>query len=241
MTPEFSDRVHLAHGLTAFPGRQLIMLWDFGLNPTCLITQISPLGHWNFIHGFVGDGIGCEELIEAEVRPTCNRLGYSDLEVLHVGDPAGKAREQSSSKRSAVKSIKSMLGGKWKDGPVLWPERIEPAKAVLNKMVGGVGLVQIDADKCEVLYLALRGGWHHHKARTGVISEQPVKDQHSHPGDAFSYGAAALYPVSGRKKQDITSEPMIYRPWGRRIVSVGLGFEKPYLKMPKHGQKLPKQ
>ena len=244
VTPEFSKQIHVTHSLTIFPLRQIQMLWDFGLNPTCLITQIDPTGHWNFVHSFVGDGIGVEELIESEVAPTCERLGYIENNtVLHIGDPAGKMREQSSSKRSAVKSIKQLLGGRWKDGEVSWRERIEPAKSVLNKLVGGRGLVQIDEDKCEDLYLSLRGGWHFHKARSGVVAKEPAKDIHSHPGDAFTYGASILYPIGGKKKKglDLSGAPMNKgNAWGRKRIQVvkKLGFERPYFKMPKHGEKL---
>ena len=52
----------------------------------------------------------------------------------------------------------------------------------------------MDRHKAREVWLALRGGWHYHVARTGTISREPVKDDHSHPGDAISYGAAVLFP-----------------------------------------------
>lgn len=227
VTPEWSDNVHLTTGLAPIKGSQLWLLWDFGLNPTCVITQVTPMRHWNMIESFVGDGIGVEELITMHVKPTLEST-YKGFIWGHVGDPMGKMREQSSSKRSAVKVIKKELGGKWFDGPVRIEERISPLKAALRQLVGGKGMIQVDRDKCKEVYLALRGGWHYHIARSGLVSENPQKDEHSHPGDAVSYGAAKLFPLGKLQKRAYGTRQ------GKRAsffkgnkTKTGLGFEKP--------------
>ncbi len=231
VTPEWSDMVHPATGLYAIPGVPLHMLWDFGHNPTCLITQITPLGHWNIIESFVGEGIGVEELIETEVAPRLTDA-YQGFKWKHIGDPAGNIREQSSIKRSAVKAIKASLGGPWKSGPVKIIERTTPLRAVMRQMVGGCGLVQVDRHKAKHVWHALRGGWHYHIAKTGVVSLQPVKDIHSHPGDALAYGAAVLYPVGKLlKRPGGLKRPQIATHFGQK--PTGLGFERPGLILPK--------
>jgi hypothetical protein len=42
VTPQWNDRIHLANGLVPLPRRDIHLLWDFGLNPTCIITQKTP-------------------------------------------------------------------------------------------------------------------------------------------------------------------------------------------------------
>jgi hypothetical protein len=194
VTPQWSDRIHLSLGLTSIRGREIAMLWDFGHNPTCIITQRSPLGYWNILNSFVGEGIGVEELIVDQVIPVL-RDRFSKSPVRHIGDPAGNSREQTSIKRTAVKSIKHMIGGTWRSGPVRWEERKNPLQAVLTKTINGTGLVQVDRLNAPHVWHALRGGWHYHKARSGLIGMEPQKDKHSHPGDAMSYGAAILFPA----------------------------------------------
>ncbi len=195
VTPEWNDSIHLATGLAPVPGVELVLLWDFGLNPTCIITQVTPMGYWNFIESHVGDGIGVEELIEDRVKPTLRANYPRKVKLRHIGDPAGKNREQSSSQRTAVKHLTKELGGRWYDGPIQIHERIDPLRAVLRKTHGGRGVVQVDRHKAKEVYLALRGGWHYHVARTGMVSQNPEKDEHSHPGDAAGYGAAILFPL----------------------------------------------
>lgn len=195
VTKEFNPAIHLTHGLFAVRNKPLILLWDFGLNPTCIITQVSPQGHWNMIHSFVGDGIGVEELIDAEVQPTLRQY-YDKFKWMHIGDPAGKTREASSSKNTAVRTIQKKLGGKFKAGEVSISNRVESLRMALRKTVGGTGLVQIDRHECEHVYHALRGGWHYPVSKSGAVGREPAKDKHSHPGDAVSYGASVLFPVN---------------------------------------------
>lgn len=194
VTPQWSDQIHLANGLAPIPRQELILLWDWGLNPTCIITQITPLGHWNILDSFVGKDTGAEELINDIVKPVLSQK-YRNSPLRHIGDPQGKQREQSSVHRSAVASMRKSLGGIWRPGPVTLAERIEPLRAVLGRVTGGRGVLQVDREGAPEVWHALRGGWHFHVTRTGVTSGEPVKNIHSHPGDAMSYGAAILFPM----------------------------------------------
>ena len=218
VTPQWSDRLHLSLGLTPIPRVPIYMLWDWGHNPTCLITQISPAGQWLILDAIVGDGIGVEELIENEVRPTwVQRYKTGRHELHHIGDPAGTSGEQTSISRSPVRAVRTSLGGTWRPGPVRIHERVEPARAVLTKTVGGTGLVQVDRHRSAALHYALRGGWHFPVSRVGVIGSNPVKNEHSHPGDAFSYGAAVLFPLGKLARGRIGTGEMVQNPmafWG---------------------------
>jgi hypothetical protein len=124
----------------------------------------------------------------------------------HIGDPNGMMREQSSSRTSAVAVLRKELGGVFRGGPVSLHERIEPLRAVLTRTMQGRGIVQVDRVGAREVYMALRGGWHFREAN-GVISADPVKDMHSHPGDAVSYGAARLFPMGRILRPARTVDP----------------------------------
>lgn len=196
VTPQWNDRVHLALGLTPIPRSDVFLLWDFGLNPTCIISQVTPLRAWHILDAIVGEDCGAEELIEQLVKPLLvDKYKEHKVVLRHIGDPNGTMREQSSAKRSAVRSLKKMLGGTWRSGPVQLRERVEPLQACLTKLVGGRGLVQVDRHSAAAVWHSLRGGWHYHVARSGVVGSEPAKNIHSHPGDAMGYGAAVLFPM----------------------------------------------
>lgn len=206
VTPQWSDKFHLAVGLIPIKGQELVLLWDWGHNPTCIITQRTPLGHWNILHSIVGEETAAEQLIIDLVKPLLIER-YRGFSLRHIGDNAGNQREQTSILRTPVKLMLKALGGSWKSGPVKWEPRIEPLRATLARTVSGRGLIQVDRHNAPEVWHAMRGGWHFHVSRQGITSGEPVKNIHSHPGDAMSYGAAVLYPLGFSMLRPSIREP----------------------------------
>lgn len=233
VTPQWSDKVHLATGLIPIKGKELVLCWDWGHNPTCLVTQVSPMGHWNILYSVVGEDTGVEELIVDRVKPLLiDRFkGYS---LKHIGDNAGTQREQTSIRRTPVNLMVKALGGSWRSGPIKWEPRIEPLRAVLGKLIGGRGLVQVDRHNATEIWHALRGGWHFHVSKGGIVSGQAVKNISSHPGDAMSYGAAVLFPMGKTMAGGLLKEPQIATYGDNRPFHIG---PQPAT-MPAHGSSL---
>lgn len=236
VTPQWNDKLHLTTGLYPMPGQECALLWDFGHNPTCIITQRTPMGYWLILDSFVGEDMGVDELIHDVVKPTLVER-YKAFRWRHIGDPAGETREQTSYARSAVRTIKKELGGPWRSGPIKWHERRDPLQAVLSRTIRGTGVVQVDRHRAKEVWHALRGGYHYHVARTGIISGLPKKNIHSHPGDAMGYGAALLYPLGRLTKQEADAIKM---PQRASYFSRGpqLGFERPGALIPPEGRRM---
>ncbi len=239
VTPQWSDKLHLGLGLAPMKGVELILLWDFGLNPTCIVTQKTPLGHWNILDAMVGEGIGADELIGDAVLPLLRDRYPKNLTLWHIGDPAGLNREQSSSQQSAVRLLLRRLPGRWQSGPKKTEDRVRPLQTVLGRNLQGRGVLQVDRHRAAAVWHSLRGGWHHHVARTGIVSGEPVKNIHSHPGDAMGYGAAVLFPLSKLYKRadgQLGREPTSagYFGGGRNILGIG----SPGTILPAHGSKI---
>lgn len=237
VTPQWSDKLHLATGLHPLRS-EVYVLWDWGHNPTAIFTQISPMGYWLILDALVGEDIGVEELVEGSVVPLL-RERYRNLTLRHIGDPQGKQREQTSIHRSAVKFVLRRLGGTWRPGPVKFETGKDALQAVLARTIQGRGMVQVDRERASAVWWALRGGWHYHVARTGLVSAEPKKDIHSHPGDAMRYGAARLFPLGklGRTGAEGLVTPREAGYWGERQRGP-LEFERPGLVVPKHGATL---
>lgn len=230
VTPEWNDDLHLVPRLEPVRNVELILCWDFGLRPTCVITQVTPLGQWNILEAHQLIGQGTIELIETVVRPRLTTR-FAGWDYRHIGDPAGTSPDQTSVKVTPVKAIIHELGGKWKSGPIRLQERIEPLKAVLMRTVRTTGMVQVDREHARIVYHALRGGWHYPVSRAGVTGQDPVKDHHSDPGDAVAYAAAVLFPLGRLKKRRAGK----VRP--RAASYSGLGFERPGVYLPPEARK----
>lgn len=237
VTPEWSDDVHLALGLTPQKGRPLHMLWDFGLNPTCIITQVTSAGTWQILDSMVGESVGVEELCEMSVRPLVAQK-YRGFKWDHIGDPSGKNREPSSSRVSAVRMLTKQLGGTWQSGPIKFFERREPLRAILAKQHGGRGLIQVDRQNATEVWHALRGGWHFHVSRAGITSLEPDKNIHSHPGDAMGYGAARLYPLVKLQGGRGFTVPAPASAWTSPGAGRSLGFEQPGRNLPPEARQI---
>jgi len=236
VTPQWSDKLHLATGLIPVPRVELVLCWDWGHNPTCIITQKTPLGSWLILDALVGEDIGAEELVKDAVRPLLEAR-YRKFSLRHVGDPAGMQREQSSILRSPVRVVMKELGGHFRGGPIKIEERAEPLRAALTRLIGGRGLIRVDRERASAVHHALRGGWHFAITKGGIVSGEPVKNIHSHPGDAMGYGAAVLFPMGRRFSKDKMPpirEAGSYFGGPRRP----LGFERPGLIVPEHGKPL---
>jgi hypothetical protein len=251
VTPEFNRSIHVKPSLPVLDS-PILMLWDFGHNPTCLISQITPMSNWNFLEAYVGEGMGTLELIEDVIK---GRIAdrFKGLPLSHCGDPQGKQRSDASIEISAVRVIKDHLGGRWKPGPKEWPERRDSAKRCLGLLRNGTGLVQIDEVRAKPLWHALRGGWHYQVHNNGMVSPNAKKDIHSHPGDAFGYGAAVYFPAGqlkqGRRGAGIPiRQPAYFRRARRGAQPAMPGFVTPFddspdesvppASVPDHGERL---
>jgi hypothetical protein len=222
---QWNPDVHLVRGPIPFvEGVPLRCMWDFGHTPTCIVSQLTPEGHWTQNYAFVGKGQGVAELIEAHVLGlfTGHAPWFTqDGMLLHTGDPNGETSDQSSIRSNAVKMILQLLGGTWTPGPPRLDDRVQSARAALRRMNGGVGFVRVSALNAGPVYLALRGGWHYPKHKSGVVGTEPVKDEHSHPGDAFGYGAAKWFPagdaldVARRLREDEDARPRPASYWSK--------------------------
>jgi hypothetical protein len=194
VTPEFSQ-AHIVDGLYVDPKDQLIMSWDWGLQPACVVGRLSPLGYLDIVASFQGKNEGVEQLIGRLIQPwkAIKTQGQPMKPILHTGDPNGVAAEASNSDNSAVKRVLQMLGGTFQQGPVKWDDRREPTHQALNRYFGGKPWVRIDRKECAGLIRSLDGGAHYARDPSGtVIRDGIVKDYHSHVFDAFSYMCAYL-------------------------------------------------
>lgn len=212
VTPEWSDDVHLTSGLEPVRGLPLLLSWDFGGNPTVVVSQVTQ-NAWNVLMCLTDDRTGTYQLIE-QLEPVL-KTRFDRFLLKHTGDPTGRTPDPGDYRRSPVRYIKALLGGSWADGPVKLEYRIDPLRRVLTRQNGGIGTVRVDKDHARAIWFALRGGWHYPKSSVGVVGREPVKDKHSHPADCMGYEAARSYGDSKfskpKKKVKVAQASMRYR------------------------------
>jgi hypothetical protein len=208
VSPNYNESIHRSdRKLDPIPGCPGLRFWDGGLNPTCILAQITPRGRVIILDSFVGENIGMRQLIRQEVRPMLESYRYKEARIpswRDIGDPALNQREQSDSEQRAAMVIEDELGGFFEPGPVDWYTRREAVAEGLNHLVDGYPMVHLSRHEGK-LHRALRGGWHYHVDPSGrVLRNEPIKNIHSHPGDAFGYGIAVIMGKDGKIRQKRT-------------------------------------
>lgn len=203
VTPQFTAN-HITP-TSPFPRLPLYIAWDFGLQPAALIAQISPQGLL-CIHAAYGlENQGVEQLITRLLRPWL--LAHPDLstsQIMHIGGPEGRMREQSNSEQTAVRTIITELGGRYIAGPVSWAARRDAIYEALLKSVNATTpWIRISPTEAAPLIRALDGAWHYPVDPSGRISRD-LPDKRGLPpsfGDAFAHLCAVLLRRSPRRAQ----------------------------------------
>ena len=193
VTPEYNEHIHRATKMfVPHASFETFRFWDGGLNPTCVFMQMTPRGRMLFMDTVRGENMGVKQLIETKVKPLINKR-YTDIENWRdIGDPSMANREQSDSSATASEVIENELKTSFEKGEKGWDNRREALKEMFNRMVDGEPMFQLSRHD-SVLHRCFRGGWHYSRDNSGrVLKDKPVKDIHSHCGDAVSHGVARI-------------------------------------------------
>ncbi len=193
--PEFNSDFHAVDSLTALQGEKLILGWDFGLTPACVVMQLSARGQLLILKEYVGDGMGIRSFTESIVLPALLKdfpyckVGNS------IGDPAGNARNEIIEEMSCIGELNQLgiptISARTND---ISP-RLGSVRYFLNKMTDGKPSLLLDRKNCPTLFKGFLKGYVY--SRVAVSGEERYKDQpnknmYSHPMDALGYGCLEL-------------------------------------------------
>ena len=207
---QFNDNVHIALSvIQPMEDRPLVVSYDFGLNPTMLLGQITPRGKLLILEEFVSDGMGLKNHLQNVVMPVL-RANYFGMPIQGgYGDPAGSQRTPTD--ESTCYDVLRDFGLKQImpcPTNALLP-RIAAVEGLLTKMIDGEPALII-SPKCVMLRKALNGGYHRQRiaGTTNEFSDQPFKNIYSHPADALQY---LCYYVTDAKNKNKRNEEVLKR------------------------------
>jgi len=90
--PQFSQRIHVGKEIVrAERGLPLILGWDFGLNPACVVAQLTRRGKLCIVDELSPADEDLESFCRDYVMPLLNEK-YAGFAVSCVGDPAARGR-----------------------------------------------------------------------------------------------------------------------------------------------------
>lgn len=193
--PEFNPDFHAVESLDATQGEQLIIGWDFGLTPACVVLQISARGQLLILKEYVADGMGIRSFADSIVIPSIAKdFPYCKIG-MSVADPAGNARNEIIEEMSCIGELSSLgiktIGARTND----IDPRLGSVRYFLNKMVDGKPGLILDRRKCPTLFKGFVKDYAY--ARVAVSGEErfkdkPNKNMASHPMDALGYACLEI-------------------------------------------------
>ena len=205
----YNDEIHYSkEKLNPIAGVPLIIGFDFGLNPSAVIGQLTPSGRLFILDELTSDGVGLEQFIKYYFTPHINQY-YPNYELQIVGDPAGVQRAQTDEfscfdilRRNGYKAIPAPTN--------TLVERIGAVETFLNSLVEGKPRFQL-SNNCHILRKGFISGYHYRKLRVSDerYTDTPEKNKYSHLHDALQY--LCLHLTNGKKERKFIPK-QDYRP-----------------------------
>jgi hypothetical protein len=186
--PEWNDDLHCKRA-SPYPGVPLLLGFDYGLTPACVVCQVSPRGQLLVLAELFGKDMGIRQFARDVVKPflSLNFHGYS---IQAAGDPAGMARSDTDEKTCFMELAE--------EGIACVPAttnsfvgRREAVAKYLTRLVDGQPALLVDPG-CDMIRRGFNGRYQYRRLQ--VVGEErykdvPDKNDYSHLHDALQYAA----------------------------------------------------
>jgi hypothetical protein len=83
-----------------YPSLPLILGFDYGLTPACVIGQVTPRGQLRILSDLVGVEMGINTFARDVLKPHL-AMNFPGYRIQATGDPAGNARSDSTGRRAS--------------------------------------------------------------------------------------------------------------------------------------------
>jgi len=194
----YIDKIHCAENpLGILSDRPLILGWDFGTTPACVVGQISRRGQLRILREFWSDGSGIRQFAENVVKPAL-AMEFKGFELISTGDPAGAQRSQVDEATCLNELGKCGIPTTPASSNVFMTRR-NAVCSYLNRMSYGEPAFMLDPS-CKMLRRGFNGGYMFEVVQKVMSGgevrhkEEPAKNMYSHPHDALQYLAMAADP-----------------------------------------------
>lgn len=177
---EFNPDIHCRNNTEADPNHPIILGWDFGLTPACLLVQFID-GVLIFLKEFVTTGIsksGLRQLAENKVIPYLNS-NYEGFEIeTSLGDPASLKKRAETDESTCYDILEELNIPTESAATNSIVKRLDAVKWFLNRLIDGRGALIIDEKKCPMLKKAFMQKYYFKTIRRiggDQISDEPIK------------------------------------------------------------------
>jgi hypothetical protein len=183
----YNDNLHISDvPLLPVKGKELLLAFDFGLTPSCIIGQVTPKGFLNILDELISEGMGIQQFVRNIVKPLLNTK-YKGIPVRVTGDPAGNQRAQTDEKTcfDVLRAENFMVSAAESNDLVA---RVGAVEGFLMRLTDGKPTFRMDPS-IKVLRKGFNSGYCYRRIQGAGerYTEEPMKNAYSHPHDALQY------------------------------------------------------
>jgi hypothetical protein len=200
---DYNDSLHVAsQELQPMPDVPLILGFDFGLNPSAVICQVSPRGQLRVLDEITGIRGGLESMLDNFLLPLLSKKYQRIQKLQGAGDPTGNKRADTdeTSCYDVLTSKKYKLDIVPARTNALLP-RVNAVESFLRRLVDGSPAIII-SPTCKILRQGFNGGYRRKriKGTQDMYGDEPDKNEYSHIHDALQY--ACMFIMGGVEMED---------------------------------------
>lgn len=203
--PEYADHVHCQE-VKPLPASPMYVGLDFGLTPAAVFCQISHNGQLLVVDEFCSEDMGVERFADNLIRYINQH--YKDYVFEYFGDPAGNQKAQTDERTCfGILAAKNIFVTPGEQDLTM---RLESVRKPINSMVNGKpGFLM--SPRCRMLRKGFQGEYKYRRLQVSQerYTDQPEKNQYSHPHDALQYACTRLFG------QRLLTGDDIYKPRNR--------------------------
>jgi len=189
--PDFNKDVHvMKEARKPEYGLPLLLGWDFGLTPACIVGQLVG-NQLRIFHEFVEQNRGIESfapIVMNKLKQLYPSWTDPDNDYISFVDPSGFSRNDVDERTCALELRKQGFKN-LQPGPMNWEPRRKSVEGFLVGIDRDGAHFQINEVNCPTLVEGFTGGYRYPDAASDIepTKIRPVKDHYSHPHDALQY------------------------------------------------------
>ena len=184
--PEYNDDLHCKE-VKPYLDRPLILGFDYGLTPACVILQTSPRGQVRVLDELTAVDMGIRQFATEVLRPFLAQ-NYAAFQIQAVGDPAGMSKSQTEERTCFMELADAGIPAM----PAITNEptaRREAVAKYLTTLTDGQPAFLVHP-RCKTLRKGFNGSYKYDRVQ--VMAEEryknrPAKNEYSHCHDALQY------------------------------------------------------
>jgi hypothetical protein len=183
-------------------GLPIVLGWDFGLTPACVILQVTGRGKVIVLDELVSEDMGIRQFANDVVKPHLLNK-YGGFTWYSAGDPAGNIRAQTDERTCLQELLEAGIYTEPAPTNDFIPRR-EAVAFFMTKMSDGEPAFLLNP-RCTNIRKGLGGRYKYERLKTSGparFKDRPLKDGYSHIQDALQYAClrvrSGLTPARAR-------------------------------------------